>query len=496
MLLLFAVSNSFNSTTSVRADDWPTRGQTIFRQSCVEKGMGPHFWQPFPTEVRATGAGTDRIPVTRIGRLKWTAGGFHQSMCDPVVSDDLVWIGTADPIGEDETDSGVLACLDATSGKLLFQHVSRKLDVSQQDWPGTGNTSSPFIRGNRLWFCTTRLEVVCLDIQPLIERSGQPKVIWTADLKSRFKVIPTDVHLGNRASRCSIVGIDGRIFVNTTTSSDFRNKPTVGATAPSFVCLDQETGETLWTDSSPGNRIARNQHCNPVIFRKGNKHYVAIGQGDGYVRAFECDSGKVVWQFDLSTQKQRREIGKNDYHRFRLITESPAFDGRYLYFVIGTDREGTYGPGGIFCIDPFGSGDVSRDIDQNGTSLPNANSKLVWEHSGTPAEPFAPSIAGVCVTPRLLISADMDGSVRCFDKFTGRLYWRHLMDGNVIGTPLVVGDTLYVTNDMGEVVVLRASETFELIATIEHEQPIESSPIYANETLYIVTRQKVFAVGK
>lgn len=70
------------------------------------------------------------------------------------------------------------------------------------------------------------------------------------------------------------------------------------------------------------------------------------------------------------------------------------------------------------------------------------------------------------------------------------------MDGNVIGTPLVVGDTLYVTNDIGEVVVLRASETLELIATMEHEQPIESSPIYANEMLYIVTRQKVFAVGK
>lgn len=58
-----------------------------------------------------------------------------------------------------------------------------------------------------------------------------------------------------------------------------------------------------------------------------------------------------------------------------------------------------------------------------------------------------------------------------------------------------VGDTLYVTNDMGEVMVFRASDTFELIATIDHEQPIESSPIFANETVYIVTRQKVFAVG-
>ena len=60
-------------------------------------------------------------------------------------------------------------------------------------------------------------------------------------------------------------------------------QPSVDPNAPSLVCLNQDTGETVWTDNSPGADIARNQHCNPVIFEQDGKNFVAIGQGDGDV---------------------------------------------------------------------------------------------------------------------------------------------------------------------------------------------------------------------
>ena len=213
------------------------RGRGMFRSSWVEHGVSPHTWS-----VQHGGAidGDTLIPEARRGRVKWTSGGFLESMCDPVVTNGLVWIGTADPIGESDKDSSVLACFDATSGELLYQHVSEKLGKWHQDWPSTGNTSSPFTQGNRLWFCTNRLEVICLNIQPLVERTGQPVVEWTVDMKTRFNVVPQDIHLGNRAGRCSIVGVDGRIFVNTTNSFDFDRTPNVDSNAPSFVCLDQQ----------------------------------------------------------------------------------------------------------------------------------------------------------------------------------------------------------------------------------------------------------------
>ena len=124
-------------------------------------------------------------------------------------------------------------------------------------------------------------------IGPHISRTGKPTVLWSLDFKDRFKITPKDVHLGNRASRCSIVGCDGLIFVNTTHSVS-RDGKRADPDLPSFVCLDEKTGETVWMDKSPGSNIVRNQHCNPVILQVGDRRLVAIGQGDGWVRAFEA----------------------------------------------------------------------------------------------------------------------------------------------------------------------------------------------------------------
>lgn len=68
------------------------------------------------------------------------------------------------------------------------------------------------------------------------------------------------------------------------------------------------------------------------------------------------------------------------------------------------------------------------------------------------------------------------------------------MQAPVIVTPLVVGDTLYVADEDGDIEVLKASAEYEFISGMFHFQPIESSPIYADETLFIVTRNKVFAI--
>jgi outer membrane protein assembly factor BamB len=479
----------------VLADDWPMRGRTIHRCSSVESHGSPHFWEL--SDGPHLGAGPFGSK-DRSGFVKWSAGGFRESSCDPVVSNGLVWIGTADPIGESNEDSSVLACFDEKTGELLYQHISRKLADPSQDWPNTGNTSSPFIRNNRLWLCTNRLEVICLNTQPLIERSGEPSVEWSVDLKSRFNVIPTDVHLGNRASRCSIAGVDGRIFINTTNSRHYELTPQVDPDAPSLVCLNENTGETIWTDNSPGTDIARNQYCNPVIFRNGNTNYVAIGQGDGFVRAFECETGKPVWKFDLNPRlglKERAERGRA-YSETRFLTESPSFDGRYLYFAIGDDREFTLRrTGGVYCIDPFGTGDISPEIFSDGKAAPNPNSKLVWDFTESGGKAVPVSLGGLCVTEKHVLYGDTAGIVRCFDKLAGTIHWSHETFSGVSATPLVVGDTLYIADEDGDVEVLSATSTFDHIATINHDAVISSSPVYANDTLFVVTRERLYAIG-
>jgi outer membrane protein assembly factor BamB len=490
----FGFAAASTLSTGLLAQEWPMRGRTSDRVSSVSSKNGPQSWDIKKVQSQIATIGEKNDSGARAGTVRWTQGGFWQAMCDPVVANGLLWIGTANPIVGIKEDAGVLACFDAKTGELLYQHISQKIGIASQDWPITGNTSSPFILGNRLWFCTNRLEVICLNIQPLVERTGEPTMEWTVDFKTRYKMVPTDVHLGNRASRCSIVGVEGRIFVNTTNSFSYDRRPTINPDAPSLVCLDQKTGETVWTDHSPGGDIARNQHCNPVIFQQDANNYVAIGQGDGFVRAFACETGKVKWKFDLNTTEERNE--KNAFRKRRLLTESPVFDGERLYFAIGDDREASFERGGIYCIDPSGSGDISAECRIDGNSMANPNSKLLWKHTQLNGEQIHTSIAGLCVTASLLFSADIDGIVKCFDKQSGKLHWKHEMQATAIGTPLVVGDSVYVTDEDGDVEVLSASAEYHFIASMNLFDPIESSPIYADETLFFVTRRSVFAVGE
>ncbi len=235
-----------------------------------------------------------------------------------------------------------------------------------------------------------------------------------------------------------------------------------------------------------------------MIFRNGEEYFVAIGQGDGLVRAFDCVTGAVAWKYELNTQQDRSNIiqGGRTFAKMRLLTESPVFDGRYLYFVVGDDRESGRVGGGVYCIDPFGGGDISPEIVFAGKPAANPNSKLIWEACVIDGQKIQASIAGLCVTDKYLFTADTDGFVRCFDKLTGTLHWSHDVFANVIGTPLVVGDTLYVADEDGDVEVLSATSTYEHIATMSHGSTFESSPVYANDTLFVVTREQIFAIGK
>src|SRR5258708_7785870 len=51
-------------------------------------------------------------------------------------------------------------------GKFLWQDSSEKLPTGRvHDWPMQGICATPLVEGDRLWFVTSRGEVVCLDTE-------------------------------------------------------------------------------------------------------------------------------------------------------------------------------------------------------------------------------------------------------------------------------------------------------------------------------------------
>lgn len=58
----------------------------------------------------------------------------------------------------------------------------------------------------------------------------------------------------------------------------------------------------------------------------------------------------------------------------------------------------------------------------------------------------------------------------------------------------MVDDKLFIGNEDGYLIILRAGREKELIAEIEFPSPIYSSPVVANDVLYVATQTHLFAL--
>jgi outer membrane protein assembly factor BamB len=101
--------------------------------------------------------------------IKWSAKLGHQTWPGPIVANGRVFIGTNNSRGyikrfSRQVDLGCLLCFDEKTGKFLWQHSNRKLNSGRvHDWPFQGIVATPVVDGGRLWYVTSRGEVVCLD---------------------------------------------------------------------------------------------------------------------------------------------------------------------------------------------------------------------------------------------------------------------------------------------------------------------------------------------
>ena len=484
--LVCAILSLILTATTGRCDDWPMRGKSGYRNPVSLETGAPTEWSV-----------NDRIPGHNI---RWIAELGDYTTGTPTVANGLVWVGTS---RRDRTkpDAGVLMCFRESDGQFLYEYFSPRLpDGRNYDWPWSSLASSPLIEGGRMWFCTNRCDVVSLNIQPLIDGTGEPKPVWKFDLRKELGVVPRTPMIGTSSSHCSVASFGDWIYVGTNNSRHAGNVP--APDAPSLVCFHRDTGAVVWSDNSPDENIMYAQFGNPTVFELNGQAQVVIGQGDGWLRSFDCASGKGLWQFNMNAADAKQD----DYYRGRrsYIPTAPVFHANRVFAVAGTDPEsGGHGAGRLVCLDPGKRGDVSSSLITAGTVVHNDNSAIIWEQVGknsTFGEKLDPnviqqSLGGVAIHKGLVISTDMQRIVRCHDADTGMQIWQHDMYGVSFGTPLIVDDRIYVGNDDGTVHVLALSHTKTLLAENELESSIYCDPVFANGTLYVATTRQLWAIG-
>lgn len=441
--------------------------------------------------------------------IKWKVELGSHSYGNPVVAGGKVFLGTNNNTPRDPNikgDKGIIYCFRESDGKFLWQAVHDKLASGLvNDWPEQGICSSPFVEGDRLYYVSNRCELVCADVEGLAngnqgEQNEQYKgpehadFIWRLDMMTELGVFPHNLAV------CSPLVVGDFIYVVTGNGHDESHENIPAPRAPSFICVNKNTGKVVWTDDSPGPRILHGQWSNPCFAKINGIAQVIFAGGDGWLRAFDPATGKKLWKFDCNPKKAVYKLGGKGTRNY-IISTPVAHDGR-VYINTGQDPEHNDGVGHLWCLDPSKAKgedcDLSPQNDNFDPKAPeNQNSGLVWHHGGTNAEGeliWRRSMSTCAIHDGLCYISNTAGFIACFDAKTGQKLWEHDGQSQIWGSAYYVDGKVYVGNEEGDVLIFQAGKELKLLGKRDMGNTVYSTAVAANGVLYVMTKSRLYAI--
>ncbi len=319
--------------------------------------------------------------------------------------------------------------------------------------------------------------------------------IWRLDMIGELGVFPHNLAV------CSPIIVGDLMFIVTGNGHDESHANIPNPRAPSFMAVDKNTGKVKWQDNSPGERILHGQWSNPAYAVIKGKPQVIFAGGDGWVRAFEPDTGKPMWRFDCNPKSAiYRLMGKGT--RNYIIATPVVYDDR-VYIGTGQDPEHGEGIGHLWCIDPTKpgkDGDLSPmapNDDFDPKHADNKNSGLVWHRGGADQNGdliFCRTMSTVAVHDGICYATDLRGILHVVDAKTGELLWDHDMLSAVWGSPYIVDGKVYIGTEEGDIHVLEHGRQKKILAKNDMRSPVQSTPVVCNGVLYVMTRSHLYAI--
>src|SRR5947209_10247898 len=253
-------------------------------------------------------------------------------------------------------------------------------------------------------------------------------------------------------SDCSPLLVGDHVFCITSNGVDEDHINVPAPRAPSFIKVDKGNGKVVWQDNEPtirltqvpkkgeqedffkrlvnrGELLQHGQWSNPAYAVVDGKPQVVFPGGDGWLRAFDPASGKLIWKFDCNPKDAEYELaGKGTRSDF---IATPAIYNNRVYIGVGQDPEHNPGVGHLWCIDMTKTGDVSSEIVTDKSVWPpktekNSNSAMVWHYGGPITDPaerrklgrnyhFGRTMSTCAVHDGLCYAAQLLGIIHCLD---------------------------------------------------------------------------------
>ncbi len=465
--------------------------------------------------------------------IAWSVPLGTETHSTPVVAGGRILIGTNNGNPRDprhEGDRGVLLCLRATDGSLLWQLVVPKRHEDDFfDWPKSGISSTATVEGDRAYLVDNRGVVLCLDLHGLADGNDGPfhneaiyyavqptntlsqgapapfrpdgsllpgateparvelgpldaDIVWMFDLSSGAGIWSHD------AAHSSILIHGNHLYLNTGTGVDNTHRRLRRPDAPSLVALDKRTGAYLARDNEGiGRTIFHSTWAPPSLGSFQGRPTLFFAAGNGFIYAFDplpADTASPAgpplslscrWRWDFDPEAPKENVDRYMSNRGEGPSNfygAPVPVGNRLFVAGGGDLWWGKNAAWLKCLD-----------------LSGTEPRQVWDYPVVRHTFSTPAVHGDVV-----YVTDTSQNLHAVEAPSGRPLWTHELKGETWASPLVADGRVYVGTRRGWFHVLAAGREKEVVAEINLRSPISATAVAANRTLYVATMDRLYAV--
>ena len=223
------------------------------------------------------------------------------------------------------------------------------------------------------------------------------------------------------------------------------------------VAVDAKSGKTLWQTPRRSAVVA---YATPCVYepKNGKTALIFTSQGEG-IYGVDPNNGKVLWDYEKAFDKR--------------CVSSPFMAGDIVLGSCGSGGGGNF----VTAIKP-------------GDAVSGRPTELAYQIKKS--APYVPT--GVAVGDRIWLWSD-GGIVTCLDAATGAIRYQERVGGNYFGSPLWVDGRLFCVSTSGELVVLEASDKFNVLHRYALGELCHSTPAVALGRMFIRTEKHLFSLG-
>jgi outer membrane protein assembly factor BamB len=381
-------------------------------------------------------SGETGLPVrwTTTDNVAWKLALPAFSGSTPIVWGDRIFLNVS------EGGSIYLWSVDRTRGTILWKQLlgagDRRMMKQNMSSP------SPVTDGEHVWVMTGTGILKAFDF------TG--KEIWTRDIQKDYGRFGIQWGYGS-----SPLLFEDSLYIQVLHGMHTDD--------PSYVLrISKANGRTIWRVERPTSARweSPDAYTTPALLRYGTNTEIVVTGGD-VVTGHDPSTGKELWRAN--------GLNPGNDGSYRIVASPVVFGD----LIVAPSRERP-----MLALKPGGRGDVTK-------------SHVLWSSNNGPDVPTP-------VTDGTYIYVVNDrGIVWCLDAKTGKeVYGRQrIRSGTYSGSPVLADGKIYLTNEDGVTVVMKAGPVFEVLAENNFDDYTLSSPAVSDGQIFIRTSKFLYAIG-